>query len=85
MTNSDDRLDQKLSETVDILIENPYLTKCYRSKIWPDNIKCIMPKTISNQKTQCQKVFEMLNMANAWFYCAKEDDKVLIIIQKKFD
>lgn len=82
MTNRDDLMDQKLSAEVDSVIKNPYKTLCVRSKVWPNNIKCFMPKVESN-KTQCQKVFESLGLPNAWYYCTEEDGRLLLIVQQK--
>lgn len=82
MTNADDRLDIKLSNEVDEIIKNPNLTRCYRSKVWPDHIKCFIPNT-SNNKQTCQKIFDWVKIPGSWFYCSKEDDKIFLMIQKK--
>lgn len=82
MANRDDIPDQKLSAEVDLLIKNPHKTTCVRSKVWPNNIKCFMPKLEPN-KVQCQKVFESLGLRDAWYYCTEEDGRLLLMVQQK--
>ncbi len=77
----DDVYNENLSHNVDMLISNPSLTLCYKSKNWPDHYKCIMPKTEKTEK-QCDRIYRHFKLdKRQWFNCFQDRNKVVLIVQ----
>lgn len=80
----DDVYNEKLSHDVDMLISNPSLTLCYKSKNWPDHYKCIMPIVPKTGKAidQCEKIYNHFKLEKRqWFNCFQDRNKVVLIVQ----